>query len=135
MALAEEERFQIEQDKVMAVENLKRQEEANRLRSEEENMLKMEEEKEQKRKSFLQSEHYQRYLARVPASKRRNYLQPVSETNSAKRVWTRIKKHGPNVNDPYIAELLSRVQPWVEVLASTKFTRNYILLPLLPCIL
>ena len=117
LALAEEERLQIQQDKMMAEDNLKRQEEAKRLRLEEENMLKMEEEKKQKRKEFLQSDHYQRYLASVHPSKRRHYLQPVSESNNAKRVWQRIKKHGPNVTHPAIAELLTRVQPWVEVLA------------------
>ena len=51
----------------------------------------MEEEKKQKRKEFLQSDHYQRYLASVHPSKRRHYLQPISESNNAKRVWQRIK--------------------------------------------
>ncbi|PWA57127.1 phospholipase-like, Aminotransferase-like mobile domain protein [Artemisia annua] len=117
LALAEEVRLQIEHEKVMREENLKRQEEAKRLRLEEENMLKLEEEKKQNRIAFFNSEHYQRYLASVHPSKRRNYLQPVSESNNAKWVWQRIKKHDPNVNDPAIAELLTRVQPWVEDLS------------------
>ncbi|PWA71826.1 phospholipase-like protein [Artemisia annua] len=117
LALAEEERLQIEHEKVTREENLKRQEEAKRLRLEEENMLKLEEEKKQNRIAFFNSKHYQRYLASVHPSKRRNYLQPVSKSNNAKRVWQRIKKHDPNVNDPAIAELLTRVQPWVEDLS------------------
>ena len=43
-------------------------------------------------------------------------MQPVSEVPKSKQVWQRIKKHGPNVTHPVIAELLSRVKPWVEVL-------------------
>ena len=116
MALAEEERLQLEEEKMMAEDNMKRQEAAKRLRLEEENMLKMEEEKKKRRISFLNSKHYQRYLARLPPSKRRNYLEPVSESKNAEKVIVRIKKHGPNVNHPHIAELLTRVQPWVEVL-------------------
>ena len=82
MALAEEERLQIEQDKLVAEENLRRQEEVKRLRLEEETLLKMEEDK-RKKKSFLKE--------------RRNFMQPVSEAPKLKQVWQRIKKHGPNV--------------------------------------
>jgi len=115
--LAEEERLQLEEEKMMAEDNMKRQEAAKRLRLEEENMLKMEEEEKKKRRiSFLNSKHYQRYLARLPPSKRRNYLEPDSKSENAEKVIVSIKKHGPDVNNPRTAELLTRVQPWVEVL-------------------
>ena len=114
--MAEEERLQLEEEKMMAEDNMKRQEAAKRLRLEEENMLKMEEVKKNSRKAFMNSERYQRYVPRLPPSKRRNYLEPDSESENAEKVIVSIKKHGPDVNNPRTAELLTRVQPWVEVL-------------------
>ena len=115
IALEEEERAQLEEEKLLAEANMRRQEEAKRLRLEEEKCAQMEAEKEEKRKTFMASEHYKNYLARRQPFKMENVLVAVSESNNAKVKWHRIKKHRPNVNHPHIAELLTRVQPWVEV--------------------
>lgn len=114
LRLEEEDRLQLEDEKLRKQEMRIRVEEYKRMRSEEEKLVHLAEENKKKRNEFVNSAKFKKALGRVAPNKRTHADGLTSESNH-KVSWVKLKKTRGYINDPCMIERLKNVKPWKEV--------------------
>ncbi|PWA39192.1 hypothetical protein CTI12_AA574300 [Artemisia annua] len=116
LRLEEEDRLQLEDEKMRKQEMRIRVDEYKRMRSEEEMVSHLAEEKKKKRNEFVNSAKLKKSLTLVAPNKR-NHADGLPSESNYKVSWVKLKKTRGYINDPCMIERLKNVKPWKEDLS------------------
>ncbi|PWA75523.1 uvrD-like Helicase, ATP-binding domain, P-loop containing nucleoside triphosphate hydrolase [Artemisia annua] len=125
LRLEEEDRLQLEDEKMRKQELRIRVDEYKRMRSEEEMVSHLAEEKKKKRNEYVNSAKLKKSL-RLLAPNKRNHADGLPSESNYKVSWVKLKKTRGYINDPCMIERLKNVKPWKELLLQNTMPLFYV---------
>jgi hypothetical protein len=113
--LDDEEKWRLEEEKILEEENRLRFEEGKKFRAEQERKATLEAEKKKNSREFMNSAHMRRYRQRLGPTKWTDGSRDVSSYYWSKKYIKSHRKRPHGIVDPDMTGLLKYVETWEEV--------------------